>query len=65
MTREEAKETVAMNRLKFVPAFVAAIRSADPDKLAALRKTIRERGSPDEFILASTELNRKHPTYAL
>ncbi|MCA1416559.1 MULTISPECIES: hypothetical protein [Bradyrhizobium] len=60
MTREEA-EAVAMNRLKFVPAFEAAIRSADPDKLAALRETIRERGGPDEFVLTSTELIRKHP----
>lgn len=59
MTREEA-EAVAMNRLKFVPAFEAAIRSADPDKLAALR-TIRERGGPDQFVLTSTELIRKHP----
>ncbi|MGY3133852.1 MULTISPECIES: hypothetical protein [unclassified Bradyrhizobium] len=50
-----------MDRLKFIPAFEAAIRSADPAKLAALRDTIRQRGGPDEFALATTELVRKHP----
>ncbi len=33
-----------MDRLNFIPAFEAAIRSADPEKLAALRETIRQRG---------------------
>ncbi|MVT70268.1 hypothetical protein GPL21_34910 [Bradyrhizobium pachyrhizi] len=50
-----------MDRLKFIPAFEAAIRSADPAKLAVLREAIRERGGPDEFTVASTELIRKHP----
>ncbi|MGY3530855.1 MULTISPECIES: hypothetical protein [Bradyrhizobium] len=50
-----------MDRLKFIPAFEAAIRSADPEKLAALRETIRQRGGPDEFALTTTELIRKHP----
>ncbi|PAY07355.1 hypothetical protein CK489_16370 [Bradyrhizobium sp. UFLA03-84] len=38
------KEYAAMDRLNFIPAFEAAIRSADPEKLAALRETIRQRG---------------------
>ncbi|UGY12287.1 hypothetical protein HAP48_0026655 [Bradyrhizobium septentrionale] len=50
-----------MDRLKFIPAFEAAIRSADPNKLAALRETIRERGGPDEFAMTSTELMRIPP----
>ncbi|WP_166298537.1 hypothetical protein [Bradyrhizobium sp. 2S1] len=50
-----------MDRLKFMPAFDAAIRSADPDKLAALREAIDERGGRDAFAKASTELLRKHP----
>ncbi|MVT69450.1 hypothetical protein GPL21_30605 [Bradyrhizobium pachyrhizi] len=50
-----------MDRLKFIPAFEAANRSADPAKLAELREAIRERGGPDEFTVASTELVRKYP----
>ncbi|MCP1846774.1 MULTISPECIES: hypothetical protein [unclassified Bradyrhizobium] len=50
-----------MDRLKFIPAFEAAIRSADPEKLAALRETIRQRGNPDEFALTTAELIHKHP----
>ncbi|MGY4404006.1 hypothetical protein [Bradyrhizobium sp. USDA 3315] len=50
-----------MDRLKFIPAFKAAIRSADPEKLAELREIIRQRGGPDEFAKTSTELVRKHP----
>lgn len=50
-----------MDRLKVIPAFEAAIRSAHPEKLAALRETIRERGGADEFAMKSTELIRKHP----
>jgi hypothetical protein len=35
-----------MDRLKFMPVFEAAIRSADPEKLATLRVAIGERGAP-------------------
>lgn len=38
-----------MDRLEFIPAFEAAIRSADPEKLAALRAIVRQQGGPDEF----------------
>ncbi|BBB96650.1 MULTISPECIES: hypothetical protein [Bradyrhizobium] len=41
-----ANEAVAMDRLKFMPVFEAAIRSADPEKLATLRVAIGERGAP-------------------
>ncbi|UGY11986.1 hypothetical protein HAP48_0000680 (plasmid) [Bradyrhizobium septentrionale] len=50
-----------MDRLEFIPAFEAAIRSADPEKLAALRAIVRQQGGPDEFAKTSTELVRKHP----
>ncbi|WFU54521.1 hypothetical protein QA639_33700 [Bradyrhizobium pachyrhizi] len=50
-----------MDRLEFIPAFEAAIRSADPEKLAALREIVRQQVGPDEFAKTSTELVRKHP----
>lgn len=55
-THDGFVECAVMDRLKFIPAFEAAIRSYAPEKPAALREVIRQRGGPDEFAVTSTEL---------